>query len=141
MQIGAGQMPGDAPGKPGTVTIGGWAVSAVPGGQQREQAWDYLKYCGASDDGTLAVARTGGIPGWLKSPGMAELSKDPLWKAYVDGVRRAEFVQLSFYAPSGLDLNPIQEVIDGKRAAMEVMEAINRDANARYADWKSKNKR
>jgi multiple sugar transport system substrate-binding protein len=141
IQIGAGPMPAEAPGKPGTVTIGGWAVAAAAGGAQRDQAWDFLKYGGASEEGTLAVARTGGIPGWLKSPGMAELSKDPLWKAYVDGVRRAEYVQISFYSPTGYDLNPIQEVIDGKRSMRDALEAINRDANQRYADWKSKNRR
>jgi len=30
LELGAGPMPGDAPGKPGTVSVGGWAVGAVP---------------------------------------------------------------------------------------------------------------
>jgi multiple sugar transport system substrate-binding protein len=138
MQIGAGPMPAEAPGKPGSVTIGGWAVAAVQS-KQREEAWDYLSYCGASDEGSLAVARTGGIPGWLKSPGLVELAKDPLWKAYVDAVRRAEFVQLGFYSPAGSGSGAIQDVLDGKGSARDVLEAMNRDANARHADWKRQN--
>jgi multiple sugar transport system substrate-binding protein len=136
IQIGAGPMPGEPPGQPGTVSIGGWTVAAVAGSTQREEAWDFMKYIGASDEGTLIIARGASIPGWLRSPGLAELSKDPLQKAYVDGIRRAQTPQLGYYFPAGLNLNPIQEVIDGKRGVRDALEAINRDANVRYQEWK-----
>ncbi|MBI3974247.1 MAG: extracellular solute-binding protein [Chloroflexi bacterium] len=128
LQIGAGPMPGEPPGKTGTVTIGGQMISAVPGAK-RVEAWDFMKFIGASDEGTSIMARTAGIPGWLKSPGLSEVAKDPLQKAYVDGLRRAQSVQLGYYAPFALNLTPIQEVIDGKRGVRDALEAINREAN------------
>ncbi len=137
LQVGSGPMPGEAPGKAGTVAIGGWAVAAGAESKQREEAWDFMKYAGASDEGTTIMARTGAIPGWLKSPGLEELARDPLWKAYIDALRRAEFPQLGFYAPGGLDLTPIQDVLDGKRSVVDALQAINSDANARHAQWKS----
>jgi multiple sugar transport system substrate-binding protein len=140
MEIGAGPMPGEAPGKPGTVSVGGWAVGAVPS-PKREQAWEFMRFFGASPEGTAAVARFGDVPGWLKSPGLAELSRDPLAKAFVDGLRRAEFPQLGFYTPGGWDANPIQDIIDGKRGVREVLAEIDTDANRRHAEWKSTNKR
>ncbi|MGG7377561.1 hypothetical protein ACQ7B2_01805, partial [Escherichia coli] len=76
---------------PGTVAIGGWATGVISGTKQREGAWQLVKYLGADDAGTTTVAQIMGVPGWLKSPGLAELSKDPLQKAYVDGIRRAQF--------------------------------------------------
>jgi multiple sugar transport system substrate-binding protein len=140
MEIGAGPMPGEAPGKPGTVSVGGWVVGAVPS-PKREEAWAFMRFFGATPEGTDAVVRYGDVPGWLKAPGLAELSKDPLSKAFVDGLRRAEFAQLGFYTPGGWNANPIQDVIDGKRNVREVLEEINADANRRHAEWKSQNKR
>ncbi len=140
MEIGGGPMPGDPPGKPGTVSVGGWVIGAVPS-PRRDEAWQFMKFYGATPEGTAAVAGKGSIPGWLPSPALAELSKDPLFKAYVDGLRRAEFPQLSFYMPAGWDAAPIQDVIDGKRGVREVLEEINREANRRHAEWKSRAQR
>jgi multiple sugar transport system substrate-binding protein len=139
MQIGAGPLPGEAPGKTGAVAMGGWVVGAPSGGKQRDEAWDTLKHFGVSDEGTAAIARRGGIPGYLKSPALAELSKDVLFKQFVDGVRRAEFPQVGFYAPGGYDSAPIQEAIEGKRSVKDALEAVNRDANQRNNDWKARN--
>ena len=69
-------------------------------------AWQLVKYLGADDVETATVARTMVVPGWLKSPGLAELSKDPLQKAYVDGLRRAR-VDLPFRGLS----NPLEEMV------------------------------
>ncbi len=121
--------------------MGGWVVGAVAGGKQREEGWDALKHIGVSDDGTLAIARRGGIPGYLKSPGLTELSKDPLFKQYVEGVRRAEFTLLGFSLPGGWSSAIVQEAIEGKRSVKDALDAINRDANQRYADWKRQVKR
>jgi multiple sugar transport system substrate-binding protein len=140
MQLGAGPLPGESPGKAGAVAIGGWAVGAPAGNPAREEAWDALKHIGVSNEGTLAIARRGGIPGYLKSPGLEELSKDPLFKAYVDGVRRAEFPQVGFYAPGGWPSTSIQEAVEGKRTAKDALEALNQEANQRHAEWKANNK-
>ncbi len=121
--------------------MGGWVVGAVAGGKQREEGWDALKHIGVSDDGTLAIARRGGIPGYLKSPGLTELAKDPLFKQYVEGVRRAEFTQLGFSLPGGWNSALVQEAVEGKRSVKDALEEIQRDALQRYADWKAKNKK
>jgi ABC-type glycerol-3-phosphate transport system substrate-binding protein len=121
--------------------MGGWVVGAPAGGKQRDEAWDALKHIGVSDDGTLAIARRGGIPGYLKSPGLTELSKDPLFKQFVEGVRRAEFPQVGFYTPGGWTSAPIQEAIEGKRSVKDALEEVNREANQRHADWKARNKK
>ncbi|HEX2032728.1 MAG TPA: extracellular solute-binding protein [Chloroflexota bacterium] len=136
IEIGAGIMPGEPPGQPGTVAIGGWATGVIAGTKQRGAAWELVKYLGADDEGTLGVARLMGLPGWLKSPGLVELAQDPLQRAYVEGIKRAQFPQLGFYSAGGWDLNPIQEVIDGQRSVKDALEAINRDANQRYQEWK-----
>lgn len=141
IEIGAGVLPGEAPGQPGAIAIGGWATAVIAGTKQREAAWQLVKYLGADDVGTSTVARIMGLPGWLRSPGLAELSKDPLQKAYVDGLKRAQFPQLGFYSAGGWDLNPIQEVIEGKRSVKDALDAINREANQRYVDWKRQVKR
>jgi multiple sugar transport system substrate-binding protein len=141
IEIGAGVMPGEAPGKPGEVAIGGWATAVVAGTPTREAAWQLVKYLGADPEGTTTVARIMGLPGWLKSPGLAELAKDPLQKAYVDGIKRAQFPQIGFYSPAGYNLDPIQEVIDGKRGVREALDAINADANTKYKDWESHSKK
>jgi len=137
MEIGGGPLPGEPPGKAGAVAMGGWVVGAPSGGKQRDEAWDVLKHIGVSDEGTTAIARRGQIPGYLRSPGLAELSKDPLFKLYVDGVRRAEFLQVGFYTPGGWDSAPIQEAVEGKRSVKDALDTVNRDANQRYADWKA----
>jgi ABC-type glycerol-3-phosphate transport system substrate-binding protein len=136
LQIGAGPMPAEAPGTPGTVTVGGQCIAAVPG-STRAEAWDFMRFIGASEEGTTLVARTAGTPGWLKSPGLNELAADPLQKAYIDGLRRAQSVQLGYYAPFALNLAPIQEVVDGKRAVRDALEAINREANQSLKDLRA----
>jgi hypothetical protein len=57
------------------------APAAEPSLKQRDEAWDVLKQVGFSENGTVAIAKRGQIPGYLKSPGLAELSKDPLFKS------------------------------------------------------------
>lgn len=130
LQLGVGVLPGQLPGKPGSVTIGGWATGAVAGSAQREAAWEFMRFAGVSDTGTMLVAQKIGIPGYLKSPGLTELSKDHYQGAYVAAVRRAQHVQISLYAPVSIDLKPIQDVIDGKQSARTAMDIINETANA-----------
>src|SRR6185295_8248581 len=42
--IGAGPFPAEAPGKPGTVTVGGWGIATVTGAKEREAGWEFMKY-------------------------------------------------------------------------------------------------
>lgn len=137
LEIGAGPFPAESPGKVGSAKVGGWAIGAVNGSPQREQAWDFMRFVGASEEGTTMVARLTGIPGWLKSPGLRELEQDPLQRPYVDAMRRAEFPALSFYGSVvDLGLGLLNQAINGQLSIREALERINQEVNARYLEWK-----
>ncbi|HEV2125948.1 MAG TPA: extracellular solute-binding protein, partial [Chloroflexota bacterium] len=135
MQIGAGPFPGKTKDLAGTVTIGGWGVGAAADDGQRESAWQFMKYVGADPEGTTSLVRlASSLPAWLPSPGFELASKDPNTKPYADAIRRAKGVQLGYFAPVGLNLSPIQDVIDGKVGVKEALETINREVNTRIKE-------
>jgi multiple sugar transport system substrate-binding protein len=136
--IGAGPMPFEAPGKLGAVTAGGWGIAAVAGNKEREAAWEFMKYVGASEEGTTTIARLNGLPGWLKSPGFAEIARDPLQKPYVEAIQRAEFPQFGYYVPVSINFAPLNEAITGSRTAKDALEAIHREATTNYAEYKTR---
>jgi multiple sugar transport system substrate-binding protein len=137
-KIGAGPFPFEPPGKLGAVTIGGWGIAAVAGSNLRDDAWAFMKYCGASEDGTLIIARTNGLPGWLKSPGLAEIAKDPMQKPYVEAIQRAEFAQYGYYVPTSPSFAPLDEAIAGRRTARDALEAMQREAATLYDEYKKR---
>lgn len=136
--IGAGPFPGEAPGKTGAVTIGGWGIAMVAGAKERDAGWAFMKYCGASEEGTTTVARMNGLPGWLKSPGLAEIANDPLQKPYVEAVQRAEFAQFGFYVPVSVTFAALDEAIAGKRTAKDALDQIHRETTNAYAEYKTR---
>jgi multiple sugar transport system substrate-binding protein len=136
--IGSAPFPAEAPGKPGTVTVGGWGIAMATGAKEREAGWEFMKYVGASEEGTTTIARMNGLPGWLKSPGLAEVAKDPLQKPYVEAIQRAEFAQFGFYVPVSVNYAPLDEAIAGKRTAREALDAMQREATVLYDDYKQR---
>jgi multiple sugar transport system substrate-binding protein len=137
-KLGAGPFPFEAPGKPGAVTVGGWGIAAVAGSTLKGAAWEFMRYCGASEDGTLIIARTNGLPGWLKSPGLAAIAEDPMQKPYVEAIQRAEFAQFGYYVPTGPSSAPLDEAIAGKRTARDALEAMQREAANLYDEYKTR---
>jgi multiple sugar transport system substrate-binding protein len=136
--IGAAPFPAEAPGKPGAVTIGGWGIATVAGAKEREAGWEFMRYVGASEDGTTIIARMNGLPGWLKSPGLEEVARDPMQKPYVEAIQRAEFAQFGFYVPVSVNFALLDEAIAGKRTAREALEAIQLEATNLYAEYKTR---
>ncbi|MGH2371252.1 MAG: extracellular solute-binding protein [Chloroflexota bacterium] len=135
MEIGAGPFPGKTRDLAGTVTIGGWGVGAAASEAQREAAWQFMKYVGVDPEGTTSLVKLGGsLPAYLPSPAFEVAAKDPNTKPYVDAIRRAKGVQLGYFAPVGINLDPIQEVIDGKIGVKEALEAVDREVNARIKE-------
>ena len=55
----------------------------------------------------------------------------------MDGVRRAQYVQLGFYAPVAINYQPIQDVLDGKRGVRDALETLNRDVNEQLRQLKA----
>jgi multiple sugar transport system substrate-binding protein len=137
-KLGAGPFPFEAPGKPGAITVGGWGIAAVAGSTLKGAAWEFMRYCGASEDGTLIIARTNGLPGWLKSPGLAAIAEDPMQKPYVEAIQRAEFAQFGYYVPTGPSSAPLDEAIAGRRTARDALEAMQREAANLYDEYKTR---
>jgi ABC-type glycerol-3-phosphate transport system substrate-binding protein len=135
MEIGAGPFPGKTRDLAGGVTVGGWGLGAAASAAQREAAWQFMKYVGVDPAGTTSLVTLGGsLPAYLPSPGLDEAAKDPNLKPYVDGIRRAKGVQLGYFAPVTIDLDPIQAVIDGRLGVTEALQTIDQDVNARIKE-------
>jgi multiple sugar transport system substrate-binding protein len=125
LQLGSGALPAAAPGQSGAVWTGGWHAALVAGSKRPDEAWELLRWIGASDEGTLAVARKlGGLPGFARSPGLDELSGDANMKAYVDAVRRAKFLPPDFYLPVAVDYTPFVDAIAGRRAVPSALDEM-----------------
>lgn len=138
VQLGYGPLPASAPGIPGAVWVGAWSVAAAPGTNRREDAWELMRFIGASPEGTLAVAtHIGGLPAYTKSPGLDYLAKDPDMVAHVDAVKRARFLRPEFHAPMSISYAPLNDVLDGKRAAREVLDEINVQAQRQLDEFRA----
>jgi multiple sugar transport system substrate-binding protein len=125
LQLGSGALPAAAPGQSGAVWTGGWHLALVAGNKRKDEAWELLRWLGASDEGTLAVARKlGGLPGFARSPGLDELAGDANMKAYVDAVRRAKFLPPDFYLPVAVDYAPFVDAISGRRAVASALDEM-----------------
>jgi multiple sugar transport system substrate-binding protein len=125
LELGYGPLPAVAPGQPGPVWTGGWHVAVVAGSKRKDEAWELLRWLGASDEGTLAVARNlGGLPGYAKSPGLDELARDPNAAAHVEAVRRAKFLPPDFYLPVTIDYAPFVESLAGRRSVQSALDEM-----------------
>ena len=125
VQLGYGPLPAAAPGQPGAVWTGGWHAAAVLGSKRKDDAWEFLRWIGASTEGTLAVAKhMGGLPGYVRSPGLDVLAKDPDTTAHVDAIRRAKFLPPGFYIPVAIDYTPVTEAIAGQRPVKEALDEV-----------------
>jgi multiple sugar transport system substrate-binding protein len=125
VELGSGPLPGSPPGQAGAVWTGGWHAAAVSGSKRKEEAWELLRWLGASNEGTLSVARNmGGLPGYVKSPGLDLLAKDADTAAHVDALRRARFPHPGFYLPVAVDYAPVADALSGKRSAQAVLDEM-----------------
>ena len=136
--IGAGPFPGEAPGKPGAVTVGGWGIATVAGAREREAGWDVHE---------VLRGRPGGHDHHRpheRAPRLAQVARagrggpDPLQKPYVEAMQRAEFAQFGFYVPVAVSFAPLDEAIAGKRTARDALDAMHREATDLYAEYKQR---
>ena len=137
-QLGYGPLPGSPPGQAGVVWAGAWSVGTPPGSQRREDAWEFMRWIGASAEGTLLVAqRMGGLPGYVKSPGLDHLAKDPDQVAHVDAVKRIKYLRPEVYAPVTIDYAPLDDALDGKRSARAVLDEITEQSQRKLALYRA----
>ncbi|CAA9307531.1 MAG: hypothetical protein AVDCRST_MAG77-6205 [uncultured Chloroflexi bacterium] len=133
IELGHGGLPGATAAQAGVVWTGGWHVGAIPGSKRTDDAWEFIRWIGASGEGTSAVAQQmGGLPGHAKSPGFEILSRDSSMVAHVEAIKRAKFLPHSFYHGVSVDLAPLEQALDGARTVKAALDEITEKTQVRY---------
>jgi len=133
VELGFGPLPGGTAAQAGVVWTGGWHIAAVPGSKRKDDAWEFMRWIGASAEGTTAVAtQMGGLPGLAKSPGLDVLAKDQAMAAHVEAIKRAKLLPPSFYTGVSVDLVPLEDALDGKRTVKSALDEITEKAQQRF---------
>ncbi|HVX45642.1 MAG TPA: ABC transporter substrate-binding protein [Mycobacteriales bacterium] len=88
MKIGNTLWPYQPPGgsKPGQAAwLGGWSAFVPKGSKHPKEAWDFMKWWAATDQGTAASYKgTGFPPAYTKSSALNAMKKDDIGKPYYD---------------------------------------------------------
>ncbi len=88
MKIGATLLPYQPPGAkaPGAAAwIGGWGMFIPATARHKDEAWEFMRWAGASDEGTKAQWDTVGFPpGYNKASVLAEIRDDPVMAPFYD---------------------------------------------------------
>ncbi|MGH2356351.1 MAG: extracellular solute-binding protein, partial [Chloroflexota bacterium] len=134
VELDGGLFPG-APGvKPGEATwLSGRGIGMITGTANPEAAWAFIKWAGATKEGTLAaVNRIGATPGLKASPGLAVLEEDPLMKPFVEALRVARHNPPGAIMPinvwAGERGTWIKEALQQKRPAQQALDEVTRTA-------------
>ena len=142
VQLGHGLLPASPPGQAGAVWTGCWSLASVPGSRRREDAWEFMRWTGATPEGTLSAAKhTGGLPGFAKSPGFDHLAKDPNMVAHVEAARRAKFLRPEFYAPVEVDYAKLNDALKGPRAPRAVLDELTEQTQQKLQEFRAQQKR
>ena len=132
LDVAGGLFPGGPGVKPGEATwLSGRGVGIVGGAKDPEAAWAFVKWAGATNEGTLAaVNRLSATPGLKASPGLAVLEKDPRFKPFVDSLRAAKHNPPGALIPvslwGGSRGTWLAEVLQGGRPVRETLEEVTR---------------
>jgi multiple sugar transport system substrate-binding protein len=132
LEVTGSLFPGGPGVKPGEATwLSGRGVGIVAGTKDPEAAWAFVKWAGATDEGTLAaVSRIKATPGLKASPGLAVLEKDPLFKPFVDALRAARHNPPGALIPVGLwggnRGSWFVELLQGRRPVRETLDEATR---------------
>ena len=147
IDVASALFPGAAGLKPGEATwLSGRGAGMSAGAKDPESAWAFVKWVGATKEGTLAaVNRIAATPGLKASPGLAVLEKDPQLKPFVDAVKVAKKNPISALIStqiwgSGRNVM-LQEALQQKRAPREAMTEISRTAQVEHEAVRAKQKR
>jgi hypothetical protein len=93
-EVGGGLFPGTANAKPGEATwLSGRGIGLVSGAKDVDGSWAFIKWASSTSEGTTAlIQRTGFIPGFQDSPGLATIAKDPVLGPFVSSIQVARGV-------------------------------------------------
>ena len=132
LEVAGGLFPAGQGVRPGEATwLSGRGVGIVAGTKDPDSAWAFVKWAGATNDGTLAaVNRISATPGLKASPGLAMLERNSLFKPFVDALRAAKHNPPGALMPVGLwggSRGPwLVELLQGRRPVRETLEEVTR---------------
>ncbi len=134
VELAGGPWPGSGVVKPGEATwLSGRGIGIVQGAKNVDDAWSFVRWAAATNDGTEAcVRRFNAVPGLKSSPGLRLLEQAPQLAPYVPALRAAKHTPPGAILPidtwgSGRGLM-ITEVLQQKRSAKEALDEITRTA-------------
>jgi multiple sugar transport system substrate-binding protein len=132
VELAGGPWPGSGGVKPGEATwLSGRGIGIVHGAKDPEAAWSFVRWIGASDQGTEAcVRRFSAVPGLKSSPGLKLLEETPQMAPFVPALRAARHTPPGAILPidvwgSGRG-QLIVEALQQKRTAKEALDEITR---------------
>jgi multiple sugar transport system substrate-binding protein len=134
LAVTGGLFPGTHGVKPGEATwLSGRGIGIVSGARDPEAAWAFVKWVGATKEGTLAaVNRINATPGLKASPGLAVLEKDPESKPFVDALRAAKHNPPGALLPINVWANGRGDLVKGalqqKLPARQALDEVTRTA-------------
>jgi multiple sugar transport system substrate-binding protein len=135
-EVAGGLFPGTANAKPGEATwLSGRGIGLVAGAKDVDGAWQFVKWVSATPEGTTAlIQRTGSIPGFQASPGLAALAKDPILGPFVRSVQVAKglppgaVLAIDIWGNKRSDL--ITQALQQKIPASQALEQVTTGAQA-----------
>lgn len=139
MNIGAALLPYQPPGadQPGAgAWIGGWGMFIPTGARHPDEAWEFLRWVGATDEGTRAQWETVGFPpGYTKASVLEEIKNDALMGPFYDVLTTSRNIRppipvADFYFTQ-LDEN-VSKAVLGLATPLEAMRTVKRNV---MAEW------
>ena len=139
MNIGAGQLPFQAPGAdhPGAgAWIGGWGMFIPSEARHPDEAWEFIHWAGATDEGTKAQWDTVGFPpGYNKAPVLEEIKNDPVMAPYYDVLTTSQSIRppipVADYYFTQLDEH-ISKAVLGLATPLEAMREVKTNVTAEW---------
>jgi len=147
VQLTGGLFPAGKGIRPGEATwLSGRGIGMVAGAKDPEAAWTFIKWAGATKEGTLAaVNRLAATPGLKASPGLAVLEQDAQLKPFVDSLRVAKHTPPGALIPIDLWAGDrggwIKEALQQKRSAQQALDDVARSAQVDLDAERARQKR
>jgi hypothetical protein len=147
LAVQGGLFPGAQGVKPGEATwLSGRGVGVVTGAADLDSAWTFVKWLGATKEGTLAaVNRIGATPGLQTSPGLAVLEKDPSQKPFVEALRAARHNPPGALLPinvwAGERATWVRDALQQKIPARRALDEVTRTAQLELDEARAREKR
>jgi len=124
-------IPEDQGGEMGSSWIGGWSMALPRGCRHPEEAWEFVRWCSATPEGTTAVyEETATLPGWRRSPVYAKLRTDPELGMFVkileDAKHQRPTMPAQAYFMGALD-RAVEAALYGKMTPKQALDRADHD--------------